>query len=71
MALQYSLQNIADLAKYTLTIILWRPAQFKYAVIVSFASVCLGAVSYLYYSWRQRGHLLHFSGIDLLLGKKG
>ena len=34
-ALQYSLQNILDMAKFLLTIILSRPSQFKYAALVS------------------------------------
>lgn len=31
MALQFSLQNVLDLAKYIVTIILRRPSQFKCA----------------------------------------
>lgn len=69
-ALQFSLQNTADLAKYILTIILSRPAQFKYAVLVSFIAVCSGAASYLYYSWRQRGHIWHLGWKEGLLWKK-
>jgi len=69
-ALQFSLQNVADLAKYILTIILSRPAQFKYAALVSFIAVCLGAVCYLYYSWRERGHLWHLGWKEGLVWKK-
>lgn len=46
MGLQFSLQNIADLVKYILTIILSRPAQFRYAALVSFVAVCGGVVCY-------------------------
>ncbi|KAI0828881.1 Ferroporti-1 [Trametes gibbosa] len=65
-ALQYSLQNVADMLRYTLTIILSRPSQFKYAALASFISVCTGALTYLVYVKNQRGHLLHHSLEDLI-----
>ncbi|KAI9057750.1 hypothetical protein FKP32DRAFT_1583054 [Trametes sanguinea] len=71
-ALQYSLQNIADMLKYILTIILSRPSQFKYAALASFISVLAGASTYLAYVRRERGHILHHSLGDMLplLGRK-
>ncbi|KAH9935560.1 uncharacterized protein B0H18DRAFT_416644 [Fomitopsis serialis] len=58
-ALQYSLQNIADMLKYVLTMILSRPSQFRTAALTSFVSVVIGATTYLGYVRRERGHILH------------
>ncbi|GAA5851103.1 hypothetical protein JCM8547_004133 [Rhodosporidiobolus lusitaniae] len=59
MALQFSLQNSFDLVKYVVTIILNKPSQFEWAVVISFVSVCCGSLSYLVYARKERGHLLH------------
>ncbi|KAI8977743.1 Ferroporti-1 [Trametes punicea] len=71
-ALQYSLQNIADMLKYILTMILSRPSQFKWAALASFISVVAGASTYLAYVKKERGHILHHSFGDMipLLGRK-
>lgn len=60
MALQFSCQNIFDLAKYVIVMVLSRPSQFKYAALVSFISVVLACFTYLIYVRRTRGHLVHF-----------
>lgn len=65
-ALQYSLQNVADLLKYVLTMILSRPSQFKIAALASFVSVVAGALTYLAYVRRERGHILHHGLEDLI-----
>lgn len=70
MALQFSLQNILDLLKYVLTMVLHRPSQFKWAAVASFASVCMGALSYLYYVKKERGHLIHTEWTEVLLRRK-
>ncbi|THV05767.1 hypothetical protein K435DRAFT_744711 [Dendrothele bispora CBS 962.96] len=59
-ALQYTMQSIADLAKFTLTMILWQPSQFRWAAMVSFASVSTGAMVYMVYVKKERGHVAHF-----------
>ncbi|KAI0354576.1 hypothetical protein OH77DRAFT_1404701 [Trametes cingulata] len=77
--LQYSLQNMADMLKarlsllltprslsYILTIILSRPSQFKYAALASYISVFAGASTYLLYVKKERGHLLHRSFGDMI-----
>ncbi|GAA6008465.1 hypothetical protein JCM10207_007121 [Rhodosporidiobolus poonsookiae] len=69
MALQFSLQNMLDLVKYVVTIVLSRPSQFKWAVLISFCSVFLGACSYLIYARKERGHLVHLSWTEPLLKK--
>ncbi|BGP69235.1 hypothetical protein NBRC10513v2_002578 [Rhodotorula toruloides] len=69
MALQFSLQNVLDLVKYIVTIILHRPSQFKWAVVISFASVTAGALSYLVYARKERGHLVHLEWTEALLRK--
>ncbi|GAA5914652.1 uncharacterized protein JCM6883_001031 [Sporobolomyces salmoneus] len=72
MALQFSLQNCLDLIKYVVTIIFNKPEQFKWAVVISFASVILGALCYLIYVRKERGHLIHLNEWTerLLLTKK-
>ncbi|PCH43584.1 hypothetical protein WOLCODRAFT_103797 [Wolfiporia cocos MD-104 SS10] len=65
-ALQYSLQNIADMLKYILTMILARPSQFKIAALASFVSVVLGAMTYLAYVRKERGHILHHNLGDMI-----
>ncbi|KAJ7184728.1 Ferroporti-1 [Mycena filopes] len=58
-ALQFTMQNVADLLKYVLTMLLSRPAQFRWAGLVSFMSVTSGAMVYLVYLRRERGHIFH------------
>ncbi|KAL6310311.1 Ferroporti-1 [Sparassis latifolia] len=65
-ALQYSLQNIADMLKYLLTMILSRPSQFKIAALTSFVSVVVGASTYLAYVRKERGHILHHDFADII-----
>lgn len=66
------MQNIADLLKYVLTIILSRPSQFRWAALVSFISVGLGVSSYLVFLKRMRGHIVHREWLEsLLLSTKG
>ncbi|KAG8883840.1 hypothetical protein FRB98_002779 [Tulasnella sp. 332] len=68
-SLQFALQNVADLLKYILTIILSRPSQFRYAAVVSVASVFAGALSYTAFVKRTRGHVVHLEWMEHLLGK--
>ncbi|KAJ7648655.1 Ferroporti-1 [Mycena polygramma] len=58
-ALQFTMQSVADLLKYVLTMILSRPAQFRWAGLVSFVSVSSGAMVYLVYLKKERGHIFH------------
>ncbi|KAJ7034408.1 Ferroporti-1 [Mycena alexandri] len=58
-ALQFTMQNVADLLKYVLTMILSRPAHFRWAGLVSFMSVSSGAMVYLVYLRKERGHIFH------------
>ncbi|EMD37530.1 FPN1 iron exporter [Gelatoporia subvermispora B] len=58
-ALQFSLQNMADMLKYVLTAILSRPSQFKWAALASYVSVVIGALTYLLYVRKERGHIFH------------
>lgn len=58
-ARQFAMQDIADLMKYILTIILSSPAQFQWAALVSFIAVGGGVVSYAFYVYAERGHYLH------------
>ena len=58
-ALQYTMQSVADLAKFVLKMILWEPFQFRWAALVSFMSVSLGALVYAVYVKKERGHIAH------------
>ncbi|KAJ7698066.1 Ferroporti-1 [Mycena rosella] len=58
-ALQLTMQSVADLLKYVLTMVLSRPSQFRWAGLVSFVSVSSGAVVYLLYLRKERGHIFH------------
>ncbi|KAJ7069263.1 Ferroporti-1 [Mycena amicta] len=58
-ALQFTMQSVADLLKYVLTMFLSRPSQFRYATLVSFFSVLSGATIYLVYLKQERGHIFH------------
>jgi iron-regulated transporter 1 len=66
MGLQFSMQSMADLAKYIVTIILSRPQQFRWASLISFLSVCAGVFSYCIYVKKERKHLFHPEWIPLL-----
>ncbi|QRV88221.1 iron-regulated transporter [Ceratobasidium sp. AG-Ba] len=60
-ALQFSLQNVFDLAHYGLTLGWNRPAEFKYASAVSIGAVFVAAMLYTVgYARPLRGHLFHF-----------
>ncbi|KZT36651.1 hypothetical protein SISSUDRAFT_1049588 [Sistotremastrum suecicum HHB10207 ss-3] len=59
MSLQFSLQNMGDLLKYVIVISLSRPDQFKYAALMSAIAVLCGAVLWLAYAKRERGHIIH------------
>ncbi|KAF8964558.1 polyketide synthase [Flammula alnicola] len=57
--LQFALQNILDLLKYVMVIVLSQPSEFKYTAALSFGSVIAGACLYLVYLRRERGHIIH------------
>lgn len=60
-ALQFSLQNVFDLAHYGLTLGWNKPEQFKYAAVVSLVSVFMAAIVYVVgYARPLRGHIFHF-----------
>ncbi|PIL31381.1 transporter [Ganoderma sinense ZZ0214-1] len=46
-ALQNSLQNVAEMLKYILTMVLSEPSQFKWAALASYISIIAGGVTYL------------------------
>ncbi|POY76866.1 hypothetical protein BMF94_0118 [Rhodotorula taiwanensis] len=70
MALQFSLQNMLDLVKYIVTMILNRPSEFKWAALISFCAVVAGAACYLIYARKERGHLVHLEWTERLLHKQ-
>jgi len=39
--------------------ILYRPSQFRWAATVSFASIFTGAITYMIYVKKERGHIAH------------
>ncbi|KAJ7833022.1 Ferroporti-1 [Mycena olivaceomarginata] len=66
-ALQIALQNVFTLGAYGLTLGWNKPRDFKFAAVVSLASVFVGAMVYVFgYSRRTRGHVFHFEKLPLL-----
>lgn len=59
MGLQFSMQNMADLLKYVVTMILSQPVQFRWAALISFVAVFLGVISYTV-SCTRNFSLLHW-----------
>ncbi|KAG8761134.1 hypothetical protein FRC14_006840 [Serendipita sp. 396] len=59
-ALQLSLQNMFDLAKYALVLGLNKPSQFKWTALVSWVAVFTAGIVYSVYVYKMRGHLLHW-----------
>ncbi|KAF8311246.1 hypothetical protein DL93DRAFT_1490841 [Clavulina sp. PMI_390] len=68
-SLQFSLQNSADLLKYILTMVFWRPSDFKWTALFSFFSVLSGAATYSLYVRTERGHLFHFEWLSMKRGR--
>lgn len=57
-SIQYTLQNIFDMAKYSLTLGLARPSQFRWAGLVSLGSVFVGGLLYAFgFAKVVRGHI--------------
>ncbi|GAA99157.1 hypothetical protein E5Q_05849 [Mixia osmundae IAM 14324] len=69
-ALQFSTQNMLDLCKYVLTIIVSQPQDFKWAALVSYLAVCAGAFCYLVFLRRLRGHIVHLDWLESLIIRK-
>ncbi|KAI8838940.1 hypothetical protein BC829DRAFT_404059 [Chytridium lagenaria] len=57
---QFSLQNLAELLSYAVTIVFYLPSQFWISAILSTAGVFIGCITYTIYARRMRGHLFHF-----------
>lgn len=66
-ALQYTMQSVADLAKFVTTMVLWEPFQFRWAALVSFVSVSAGALVYTVYVKKERGHVTHLEWLKKIL----
>ncbi|KAF6750995.1 iron transporter [Ephemerocybe angulata] len=57
-SIQFTLQNIFDMAKYALTMGLAKPSQFRWAGLVSVIAVLVGGLLYVFgYARRVRGHI--------------
>ncbi|KAF9078449.1 Ferroporti-1 [Rhodocollybia butyracea] len=66
-ALQYTMQNVASLIKFSLTMVFWRPSQFRWAAVASFTCVSSGALVYMVYVKKTRGHIMHLDWIKKIL----
>ncbi|RXW12356.1 hypothetical protein EST38_g13497 [Candolleomyces aberdarensis] len=57
-SIQFTLQNVFDMAKFALTIGLAKPSQFRWAGLVSVGAVFVGGLLYIFgYARRVRGHI--------------
>ncbi|CUS11812.1 unnamed protein product [Tuber aestivum] len=58
-AMEASVQNTFELGSYAMTVMLPRPAEFRYPVVVSAVAVVLAAALFAGFVRRRRGHLVH------------
>ncbi|XP_022087124.1 solute carrier family 40 member 1-like [Acanthaster planci] len=56
---QRSLECSMDMLHFILVIILPAPETFGYLIILSFIFICIGAIFYCVFSFKDRGHLFH------------
>jgi iron-regulated transporter 1 len=59
--IQISLQSFFDLMAYIATAYWSTPDEFWIPSMISFGAVCLSALIYTFFSYKDRGHLFHFS----------
>ncbi|BFI31265.1 solute carrier family 40 (iron-regulated transporter), member 1 [Marchantia polymorpha subsp. ruderalis] len=57
---QNSLQSLMDMLSYVMAIVISDPRHFGVPVLISYWAVGSAAVLYACYSYRVRGHLIHF-----------
>ncbi|KAF2471103.1 uncharacterized protein BDR25DRAFT_303629 [Lindgomyces ingoldianus] len=60
-AIEVALQNVFELASFTLTMIFHRPEEFKIPILVSTGAVSVSAACFAGFVRQKRGHLLHAS----------
>lgn len=60
-SLEVSFQNFFELCSYASTIILARPDQFRYPVLLSAVAVLTAYILYASFVRQNRGHLIHWS----------
>ena len=59
---QSSLNRFMDLLKFLLVVCLPNPESFGILIIISFLFVVMGDLSYTYYSYKTRGHIMPHCG---------
>ncbi|KAH8890403.1 hypothetical protein GQ53DRAFT_721636 [Thozetella sp. PMI_491] len=64
-------QNIFELASYMVTIVFFRPDDFKWPATISAVAVACASWIYAFFVYRRRGHLLHLEILIPFLGVKG
>ncbi|XP_033640075.1 solute carrier family 40 member 1-like [Asterias rubens] len=57
--MQRALECFMDMLHFILVIILPSPETFGYLIILSFIFICIGAMLYYAFSFKERGHLFH------------
>jgi iron-regulated transporter 1 len=60
---EYSFVSLFELAQFVITIILYKPEQFKWIAIMSWVAVLVSTVAYAGWVWKMRGHLVHWERI--------
>lgn len=63
-------QNAFELISYALTIVFFRPEQFKWPALISVIAVATASSAYTLYVRLKRGHLIHLDVVTKYLGSK-
>jgi len=60
-AIEVALQNIFELVSFVVTMIFYRPEDFKYPIFISAGAIAVSAACFAGFVRQKRGHLLHAS----------
>ncbi|KAH8663143.1 Ferroporti-1, partial [Tricladium varicosporioides] len=68
---EYSFNSFFELLQNVITIVLWKPEQFKWIALLSLCAVGVSTVMYAGWVWWMRGHLVHWERLPGCGGKCG
>ena len=61
LGVQTSLNQLMDMLKFGLVVVLPQPEIFGFLIMISYAFICIGWLLYARFTYKARGHLFHFS----------
>ncbi|GHJ86546.1 hypothetical protein NliqN6_2948 [Naganishia liquefaciens] len=59
-AMQVTMENAFDLAKYLVVLVFNKPDQYRWTAMISLVAVMVAGVTYSTYLYQVRGHVFHF-----------